>query len=380
MNIVISIDSFKGSLSSMQAGNAIARGASNAIPNSNISICPLADGGEGTVDALSTALNAQYVKTMVSDPLRRKIETSYALTPDNKTAIIEMSSAAGITLLSPSERNPLFTTTYGVGELIISAIEKGARHIIVGIGGSGTNDAGIGMLSALGFKFLDKNGEEVEPYGAISASRIAKILTDEVKKEVFDCTFSIACDVKNPLCGPNGCSAVYGPQKGADLSTISQMDKALNNFAIVTKKYFKNANPNSEGAGAAGGLGFAFQAFLNGKLVSGAQLITSECGLEQLIKNADIVVTGEGKIDFQSAMGKAPSIVASLAKKYNKKVIAFCGAIDKNSENVSCPNIDAIFPIPTGAHTLDEAMDINVATRNLQITAEQVFSLISLYI
>ena len=379
MNIVISIDSFKGSLSSMQAADAIAAGARAAIPDSRIAICPLADGGEGTVDALVAALGAEYGKATVSDPLGRPIEAAFALTPDGKTAIIEMSAAAGITLVEPCERDPRIASTYGVGELILAAIARGARHFLVGIGGSATNDAGIGMLAALGFKFLDQQGAEIDPRGPIAAGRVAKILADGVKKEVLESTFSVACDVKNPLCGENGCSAVYGPQKGADAAAVAEMDAALSHFAAVTAAQFAGADPDTAGAGAAGGLGFAFLAFLGGKLLPGAELVTKECGLEELVRDADVVVTGEGKIDFQSAMGKAPAAVAALAKTYGKHVIAFCGAIDQKGESASCPGIDAIFPIPTGAHTLAEAMDIDIASRNLRITAEQVFRVIALY-
>lgn len=379
MNIVISIDSFKGSLSSREAAEAIAAGARAAIPEARISICPLADGGEGTVDALVAALGAEYVTATVSDPLGRPVEAAFALTPDGKTAIIEMSAAAGITMLVADERDPRVATTYGVGELILAAIARGARHFLVGIGGSATNDAGLGMLAALGFQFLDEEGNEIAPHGAIAAGRVAKIITDGVKKEVLESTFSVACDVKNPLCGANGCSAVYGPQKGADVAMVAEMDTALARFADVAVAHFPKADPNAKGAGAAGGLGFAFQGFLGGKLLPGAELITKECGLEDLVRGADVVVTGEGKIDFQSAMGKAPAAVAALAKKYGKRVIAFCGAIDQKGESASCPGIDAIFPIPTGAHTLAEAMDIATATRNLRITAEQVFRVIALY-
>lgn len=379
MNIVISIDSFKGSLSSMEAANAIAAGARAAIPEASVSICPLADGGEGTVDALVAALGAEYVRVTVSDPLGRPVEAAFALTPDKKTAILEMSAAAGITLVSAAERDPRVATTRGVGELILAAIARGARHFLVGIGGSATNDAGLGMLAALGFRFYDKQDREITAFGAIDAGRVVRIAADGVKKEVLESTFSVACDVKNPLCGENGCSAVYGPQKGADAAMVAELDAALSRFADAAAAYSPAADPNARGAGAAGGLGFAFQGFLGGKLLPGAELITKECGLEELVRDADVVVTGEGKIDFQSAMGKAPAAVAALAKKYGKHVIAFCGAIDQKGESASCPGIDAIFPIPTGAHTLAEAMDIATATRNLRITAEQVFRVIALY-
>ena len=379
MNIVISIDSFKGSLSSKQAADAIAAGALRAMPQASIAVCPLADGGEGTVDALIEALGAVRETATVSGPLGEPVEAAFALTPDGKTAVIEMSAAAGITLVTAEERDPRRASTYGVGELILAALARGARHFIVGIGGSATNDAGLGMLAALGFTFLDEKGEKMTAFGGADTGRVAKILADGVKKELLEASFSVACDVKNPLCGENGCSAVYGPQKGADATAVAELDAALSHFAAVAAKDYPNADASAAGAGAAGGLGFAFLGFLNATLLPGAELITRECGLEALVRDADIVVTGEGKIDFQSAMGKAPAAVAALAKKYGKPVIAFCGAIDQKGESATCPGIDAIFPIPTGAHTLAEAMDIATATRNLRITAEQVFRTIALY-
>ena len=379
MNIVISIDSFKGSLSSMQAAEAIATGARRAMADASISVCPLADGGEGTVDALIAALGASRETATVSGPLGRPVEAVFALTPDKRTAIIEMSAAAGITLVSADERDPRRATTYGVGELILAALARGARHFIVGIGGSATNDAGLGMLAALGFRFLDEKGKEITSFGGADTARVARILADGVKKEVLEATFSVACDVKNPLCGEKGCSAVYGPQKGANAATVKELDAAISQFATVAEGAFPKADRNAAGAGAAGGLGFAFLGFLNAALLPGAELVIRECGLEAMVREADIVVTGEGKIDFQSAMGKAPAAVAALAKQYGKPVIAFCGAIDQKGESASCPGIDAIFPIPTGVHTLAEAMDIATATRNLTITAEQVFRTIALY-
>lgn len=377
MKVVVSIDSFKGSLSSMEAAHCIADGVRAAIPDAEVAICPLADGGEGTVDALAEALGATFIGVRVHDPLGREVEAKYALTADGR-AVMEMSAAAGITLLRADERNPRIASTYGVGEMIKDAVARGARHIIMGIGGSATNDGGIGMLAALGFDFLDENGEKIPPYGANAAGRVSKISADGVDAAVLACRFSIACDVKNPLCGQEGCSAVYGPQKGADAAAVAEMDAALLRFAKAAQRFCDKADPNAAGTGAAGGLGFAFLAFLNSALLPGAELVIAECGLAALVREADIVVTGEGKIDFQSAMGKAPAAVAALAKQYGKPVIAFCGAIDKEGERVTCPGIDAIFPIPTGACTLAEAMDIQTASRNLRITAEQVFRVLAL--
>ena len=286
-----------------------------------------------------------------------------------------MSSAAGLTLLDASERNPLNTTTYGVGEIIKDAISKGCREFIIGIGGSATNDGGIGMLQALGFDMFDYNGNQVD-FGAKGLSQLCSISDDNVIAELKECRFYIACDVNNPLCGENGCSAVYGLQKGATPDMIKDMDSWLNKYAELTHEKYPHANPDAHGAGAAGGIGFAFLSYMNASLVPGIELILDKTNLEEHIKDADFVITGEGQIDAQTTMGKAPVGVATLAKKYGIPVIAFAGSVAKDAVKCHEYGIDAIFPIVRGVCTLDEAMDYDIARANLADTVEQVFRLI----
>jgi len=377
MKIVIAIDSFKGSLSSIEAGNATAEGISRVYPQAEIAVYPLADGGEGTTDALVSGLGGVLRTVNVCDPLGRDISAKYGILPDN-TAVIEMASAAGLTLLTKAERNPLHTTTFGVGQMIADDVSQGCRKFIIGIGGSATNDGGIGCLQALGFGMLDTDGKQVD-FGAKGVSQLEKITSDNVIPELSVCTFHIACDVNNPLCGENGCSAVFAPQKGADEAMIAEMDNFLRMYAELTKRYFPNANPEAHGAGAAGGLGFAFMSYLNAVLEPGIDLILRETRLEEAIRNADIVVTGEGCLDAQTAMGKAPVGVAKLAKKYGKPVIAFSGIIRDGAELSNENGIDAYFPILRGICTQEEAMNPDFAQKNLADTAHQVFRLINIF-
>lgn len=375
MKVVIAIDSFKGSLSSLEAGEAAKRGILKSDPKAQVRVRPLADGGEGTVEALVQGMEGRICKVMVTGPLGNPIEAEYGIVGGN-TAVIEMSAAAGITLVPDKMRNPLYTTTYGVGEMIKDAIEKGCRRFLVGIGGSATNDGGIGMLQALGYGFLDQEGNEV-PLGARGLERLAVIEKKKVLPELEDCEFRIACDVVNPLCGSQGSSAVYGPQKGADAEMIHKMDKWLEAYAELAGKSFPQADPKKPGTGAAGGLGFAFLTFTNSVLESGIQIILEETGLEEYVKEADVVVTGEGRLDGQTAMGKAPVGVAGLAKKYGKTVIAFAGSVTRDAVKCNEKGIDAFFPVIRGISTLEEAMDPETAGQNLEDTAEQVFRLIS---
>ena len=374
MKVVVAIDSFKGSLSSLQSGNAVRDAVLRLDSNAEIIVKPLADGGEGTVEALAETANSKMIELEVCGPLLKKTGAKYCILKDN-TAVLEMASAAGITLVSEKERNPLETTTYGVGEIIKDAVKRGCRRFIVGIGGSATNDGGVGMLSALGYEFLDENDKPI-PFGAKGLKNLNKIKTDNVLPELRECTFNIACDVKNPLCGENGCSAVFGAQKGATAEMIRDMDTWLSRYAEISKTVSDKADKDYEGAGAAGGLGFAFQAFTNAELKSGIQIILEEIGIENDIKDADIVVTGEGRLDSQTVMGKAPIGVARLAKKYGKKVIAFSGCVTDEAEVCNEHGIDAFFPILRGVSTLEEALDIGNAYKNLTATAYQVFRLI----
>lgn len=374
MKVVVAIDSLKGSLSSMEAGDAIAEGVHRADAGAEVVVRPLADGGEGTVEALVAGMNGRMQAVMVTGPLGTPVRCEYGVMEETKTAVIEMSGAAGITLVPVEKRNPLETTTFGVGEVIKDAIARGCRRFIVGIGGSATNDGGVGMLQALGFGFLDQDGNTI-PFGAKGLEHMETITDANVIPELTECEFKIACDVNNPLCGETGASAVYGPQKGASPSMIQQMDKWLAHYAAVTRQKFQKADSQSEGAGAAGGLGFAFASFTNAVLESGIHIILEETRLAQYIKDADIVVTGEGQLDFQTAMGKAPIGVARLAKQYEKPVVAFAGSVTKEAGACNTNGIDAFFPILRRISTLEDAMEKEQAKENLLDTAEQVFRL-----
>lgn len=378
MKIVVAIDSLKGSLTSLEAGEAIAEGIHRAMPDAEVTVRPLADGGEGTVEALVLGMNGQLQYVEVLDPLGRPLSATYGILEDSATAVMEISSAAGITLLTPSELDPLHTTSYGVGQMIRDAIQHGCRNFIIGIGGSSTNDGGIGMLQALGYDLLDEDGKPVS-FGAIGLRDLAIISDRHVIPELKECTFRIACDVNNPLCGNNGCSVVYGPQKGADIAMIQEMDTWLNAYADLTAKFFPGAEPNYPGSGAAGGLGFAFHTFTNAILESGIQIILRETVLENYVKECDLVVTGEGRLDHQTAMGKAPSGVAEIAQKYKKKVIAFSGCVTDDAKICNDHGIDAFFPILRTVVTLEEACSKSLARKNMVDTVEQVFRLICCY-
>lgn len=373
MKIVIAIDSFKGSMTSLEAGQAASDGIKRVLPDAEINIVPIADGGEGTVESLVEGLGGILKNVTVKDPLGKDIVAQYGII--GKTAIIEMSAASGIFLIDKDKLNPMETTTYGVGQIILDAISDGYRDFIIGIGGSATNDGGVGMLQALGYKFLDKDGKDIA-YGAKELSKIVRICDEDVIPEIKDCTFNIACDVKNPLCGENGCSAIFGPQKGAKKEDISIMDDGMRNYGEVTKSKYKNADMNYPGAGAAGGLGFAFMAYLNGKLKPGIDLILDKIQIEKSIKGADLVITGEGKIDSQTVMGKAPIGIAKLGKKHGKKVLAFSGCVTRDARVCNEHGIDGIFPIVRMACSLGEAMDKNNAMANMADCVEQVMRLI----
>ena len=375
MRVVVAIDSFKGSMSSLEAGEAISNGIKKAHKDAEVEIRPLADGGEGTVEALSIGMGGRLINVDVTGPVGRKVSAVYGIVDSSKTAIIEMSQAAGITLVSGNEKNPLYTTTFGVGELIKDAINKGCRHFVVGIGGSATNDCGIGMLQALGYEFLDKEGNQVG-FGASGVRDIVSIRDENVIKELSECYFRVACDVNNPLCGDLGCSAIYGPQKGATKEMVTDMDGWLKNYSKIVKEKYPDADCEYPGTGAAGGLGYAFFNFTNSKLESGTKIVLDETKLEEYVKDADIVVTGEGRLDHQTVMGKAPVGVANIAKKYNKKVIAFSGSVTEDAGVCNEHGIDAFFPILRRIVTLEEAMQTDTAKKNLTDTAEQVFRLL----
>ncbi len=376
MKAVVAMDSFKGSLTSMEAASAASAGIRRVFPDADVVVRPLADGGEGTVDALVGGMGGVMRRVAVTGPLGVPVDCEYGIIKESRTAVIEMSGAAGITLIPEEKRNPLDTTTYGVGEVIRDAIAMGCRRFIVGIGGSATNDGGIGMLQALGFGFLDRAGNPVVHAGRALA-QLAAITTEDVIPELSECTFRIACDVANPLCGNQGCSAVYGPQKGATPGIIREMDRWLGAYAALAKKVSPRADARYPGSGAAGGLGFAFLAFTNAALEPGIQIVLDETGLERDVADADIVITGEGRMDEQTAMGKAPMGVAGLARKYGCPVIAFAGSVTKDAAKCNSAGIDAFFPIVRGVATLEEAMRPENARENMADAVEQVFRLLS---
>lgn len=375
MKVVIAIDSLKGSLSSMEAGYTIKSAILTVKPDAQIVVRPLADGGEGTAKALIEGLGGKKINVTVTGPLGKPVAAYYGYLKQTDTAIMEMATAAGITLISESEKNPMLATTRGIGEMIKHAIEKGCRHFIIGIGGSATNDGGIGMLKALGYTFLDKNGQDVGE-GGQALQKIHTIQTDNACDKLSACSFQIACDVKNPLCGPNGATYVYGPQKGVTKGRMEELDKGMAHYAAVTSRIRKKDCSEAEGAGAAGGMGFAFLSYLNASLTPGIELVLNAVELEKEIRDADIVVTGEGCIDRQTAMGKAPVGVAKLAKKYGAKVIAFAGSVTEDAGDCNAAGIDAFFPIVRGITSLKEAMSPENAKRNMAATVEQVFRLL----
>ena len=376
MKTVIAIDSFKGSLSTYKSGEAVKKGIKKVFPDAQCVISPIADGGEGTLDAVMTAAGGRVVETEVTNPIGEKRLARYGILPSGE-AVVEIAEAAGITLIEKKKRNPLYTTTYGVGEIILSAIENGCRSFTVGLGGSVTNDGGVGMLQALGFEFLDGNGREIER-GAVGLEKLASVRCDKAHPSLSECVFTLASDVKNPLCGKNGASKVFAPQKGGSPEDIERMDAWLERYADITFKTLGTSDKNAPGSGAAGGLGFAFISYLNAEMKSGIEVVTTLTGLEKEVATADIIVTGEGRLDAQSAMGKAPVGVAAIAKKYGKTVIAFSGCTSPDATVLNDCGIDAFFPILRTVTTLEEAIDEKNAFENLYETSVQVFRLIKI--
>ncbi len=375
MKVVIAIDSLKGSLSSIEAGMAAKEGILKAKPDAEIIVKPLADGGEGTANALIEGLNGERIDLTVTGPMGSPVSCYYGYIKESSTAIMEMASAAGITLVPDEEKNPLLATTYGVGEMIANAMELGCRNFIIGIGGSATNDGGIGMLKALGYEFFDKNGEDAGE-GGQALAKVSSINTKNRNPLISECTFRIACDVNNPLCGENGATYIYGPQKGVTDGFKADLDAGMANFAKVTAAALGHDDSKIAGVGAAGGLGFAFLSYIGAELTPGIELILNAVGLEDELKNADIAVTGEGRLDHQTAMGKAPVGVARLAKQYAAKVVAFAGAVTEGAVACNDAGIDAFFPIIRGITTLEEAMNKENAHKNMAAATEQVFRLL----
>ncbi len=370
MKIIVAIDSLKGSLTSLEAGAAAREGILKILPTAQIKVFPLADGGEGTCRAIIAGLGGKLKSVEVTDPLGGKISAEFGEVLEKKLAVIEMANAAGLPLVPEDKRNPLNTTTYGVGEIIKIAIADGCRDFVIGIGGSATNDCGLGMLTALGFKFDGGIfGRDLE--------KISSIDDSNVLPELRECKFRIACDVTNPLTGENGCSAVYAPQKGATPEIVRKMDAWIKNFGELGAKFLKLEKKSVPGDGAAGGLGFAFRAFLNAELLPGVELVLDALNIAEDLKTADVLITGEGKLDFQTAQGKAPSGVAKLAKKLNPKIltIGLGGSVADISEDAG---LDAAFSILRSPMTLQEAMKKSVAEKNIAETSAQIIKLLKI--
>ena len=369
MKIVIASDSFKGSLTSVEVAQAATRGIKAVYPDCEVVAVNVADGGEGTVDAIVEALHGEIVYTTVSDPLGRPIQARYGIA--GKKAIIEMAAASGLPLLSSEERNPWITSTYGTGEMIMDAIQRGCSQFLIGIGGSATNDAGTGMLQALGFKFYDFNGQEIIDCRGGRLQDIADLDDTFVPKAVREAQFIVACDVDTPFCGPEGAAPVFAPQKGADAEMVAKLDAGMTSFAhVIENKYGINIVPVT-GAGAAGGMGGGFRAFLNASLQRGIDMVLDAIDFDYTIQSADLIITGEGKIDFQTAKGKTAAGVLARAKKQNIPVIAIGGCVEI-CESVKQMGFAGIYPITEEKLPLEIAMQAEVAAMNVEKTVKKI--------
>ena len=358
MKILIASDSFKGSLSSMEVADLLEKGILTTYEDAKIIKIPMADGGEGTLDTILSSIEGEKISLKVKDPLGNLISASYGLI-DKKTAIVEMAQASGITLLSGKKRNPLLTTTYGTGQLIRDALDKGASKIYIGLGGSATNDGGVGMAQALGISFKDINGDEVG-YGGRNLINIDTIDTSNIHPGLVNAEIIGISDVNNILCGENGASYVFGPQKGGSREDIELLDKNLFHLSEMIKKHMGQDISNIKGAGAAGGLGGGVLAFLNGRLESGVERILDIINFNEIVGDVDLVITGEGKMDSQTKYGKVPSGVAKRSKLFHKKVIAVAGSIGDDIDDLYDLGIDIILGI------IDKPMTIDFAIKNAE--------------
>lgn len=374
--VVIAADSFKGSLTSEEVARSVEEGVHSVCPGCETVKVYIADGGEGTTEALTRTLGGKIVETTVHDPLMRPVKAAYGLVEGGGTAVIEMASASGLPLVEPELRNPMKTTTYGTGELIRDALSRGCRRFLVGIGGSATNDAGTGMLQALGYRFLDAAGTELGHGGEI-LSRIAAVDDTGALPELAGCEFVVACDVTNPFSGPTGAACVFAPQKGADAAMVRELDEGLKSFAKVIRTHTGTDVERQAGSGAAGGLGGGLVAFLGATLASGIDMVLEAIGFDELIRGADLIVTGEGKLDGQTAMGKAPRGVLDAARKQRIPVVAVGGAVESVGE-LNRQGFAAVFPILPGPATLERAMENGYARSNVRRTVEQLIRTIHL--
>ena len=366
--VVVASDSFKGCLTSMQVAEGVEAGIRKCCPDCQVVKLAVADGGEGTVDALLETMGGRRVSAEVSDPFGRPCMAEYAILNDEVTAVMEMSSASGLTLLKHEERNPLLTSTYGTGQMIADALDRGCRRFLIGIGGSATNDAGMGMLEALGCRFLDQEGNELRGCGE-SMTRVVTIDMSDLRPEVNESEFIVACDVDSPFHGPEGAAYVYGPQKGATPEMVIRLDAGLRNMADLIAREMGIQVADMPGAGAAGGLGGAFKAFLNAELRKGAEMVLEAIGFDEIIKDADLVITGEGRIDAQTMTGKLPYAVARRAGAQGIPVLAICG----RAEIQSHPSFTAICPITPPETPLKTALQPSAATLNIMNTLARIY-------
>ncbi|EKK4001038.1 glycerate kinase [Cronobacter sakazakii] len=370
--IVIAPDSFKESLSAMDVAKAIEAGFREIYPQAHYVCVPMADGGEGTVEAMVAATGGQIITTPVTAPLGNKVDGFFGLLGDGETAVVEMAAASGLHLVPTAQRDPRITTSYGTGELILAALERGVKAIIIGIGGSATNDGGAGMMQALGARFLDGEGRELAPGGAALA-RLERLDLSALDPRLAQVSVTAACDVDNPLCGEKGASAVFGPQKGATPAMVSELDAALRRFGEQLEAATGKAIISAPGAGAAGGMGAALLGMLNAELRPGIEIVIESLGLAQAVRDADLVITGEGRLDSQSIHGKTPVGVARVAKQFQRPVVAIAGSLTPDYQIVHEHGIDAAFSVIDRIVTLQEALDD--AARNLRVTARNVAAL-----
>ncbi len=355
MRIVVAPDSYKGSLSAVAVAAAMEQGILSVFPTAEVYKVPIADGGEGTVEALVTATNGRIIRQEVTGPLGEPVEAFWGLLGDGETAVIEMAAASGLPLVAKARRDPRITTTFGTGQLIKAALEQGIRKFIIGIGGSATNDGGVGMAQALGAKFRDASGQEL-PYGGAALANLAAIDLSGLDSRLHAASIMVACDVDNPLCGPRGASAVYGPQKGATPEMVAELDAALNQFAVVATAATGKSIAELPGAGAAGGLGAGLLFFTNAQLKPGVEIVLEATGFENIVKDAALVITGEGNTDFQTAFGKAPVGVAKIAQRHNVPTVCLSGGLGKDHEQVLQHGIDGIMSIVPHPMSLDECL------------------------
>ncbi|RKD30052.1 glycerate kinase [Thermohalobacter berrensis] len=379
MKIVVATDSFKGSLSALEVVNSVVKGIKKVFNNAEVIKIPMADGGEGTVKSLVDATEGEIVYEEVTGPLGDKVSAFYGILGDKKTAVIEMAAASGLPLVPKDKRNPMITTTYGTGELIKSALDKGCREFVIGIGGSATNDGGAGMAQALGIKLLDKKGKEI-PFGGGSLKYLDKIDMSKVDRRIEESNFVVACDVDNPLCGPKGASYVYGPQKGATEEMVFKLDEGLKRFAEIIKRDLDKEVETIKGAGAAGGLGAGLLAFLDAKLKPGIDIVIERTRFREKVKDADFIITGEGKMDSQTIYGKTPNGVARIAREYNIPVIGIAGYISDDAEINHDYGIDSMFSIINYPINLEEALNKEKASFLIEKNIEEISRLIKIIV